>query len=129
MTHTPTPHRTDLARRLRNQAAGSRTAEAAAIIISRACGGHLLDRAAPFVENHPDVDRAWLDYPAALDGLKGLSGGERRLVELAASLATYGTTAVTVNLDDALTGLDDTNARIVLHAIAHALNLPAPAPR
>jgi hypothetical protein len=51
------------------------------------------------------------------------SGSEARILRLAAELAGYDTATP---LDELLSGLDDTNSRLVVAAIAHALNLPQP---
>ena len=45
-----------------------------------------------------------------------MSGGERRLLAIAASLGS----GEPVDLADALTGLDSWNAQVVVDAIAHA---------
>lgn len=63
---------------------------------------------------------AAIDWPAAAAalGTGGLpcSGGERRILELAASLAGHHL----VILGDAVTGLDDRSIRILAMAVLHA---------
>jgi ABC-type transport system involved in cytochrome bd biosynthesis fused ATPase/permease subunit len=63
---------------------------------------------------------AAIDWPAAAAalGTGGLpcSGGERRSLELAASLAGQST----VILGDVVTGLDDRSTRILVKAVLHA---------
>ncbi len=59
----------------------------------------------------------WVDFDIIPDHLHGRSGGERRLLLIAAAL---GSDTATVNLADALTGLDRTRLGLVLAGIAHA---------
>jgi len=107
---------TTLAYRLQNAAKGTYPTEAAAVIITRALNGRLITKLAPAIDDQPTEDMAFINWNIAVcDGL--LSGGERRLVAIAASLATRRQ----INLAEDLTGLDDTNASIVLDALAHAL--------
>jgi hypothetical protein len=116
---------TTLSDRIHRQSAGSPPTEAAARIITGGCRGTLLGQVRAWIEDYPDTGTAWIDYRAALDGLGYLSSGEHRLVLLAGSLATWGEDdSIKVNLNDALTGLDDHNARLVAGALAHALGVP-----
>lgn len=63
---------------------------------------------------------AAIDWDAAITALDtgGLpcSGGERRILQLSASLAA----GTTVSLRDAVTGLDDANTALLVTAIGHA---------
>ena len=63
---------------------------------------------------------AQIDWPAVITALDAgelpCSGGERRILQLAASLAA----GIPVDLRDAVTGLDDHNIRLLLTAISHA---------
>ena len=62
---------------------------------------------------------AVIDWPAAITALgAGLpcSGGEQRMLRLAASLAG----GIPVNLRDALTGIDDRGIQLVIKAVQHA---------
>ena len=62
---------------------------------------------------------AVVDWPAAAGALgTGLpcSGGERRLLQVTASLAA----GIPVDLRDAAAGLDGRNARLVAEAVLHA---------
>lgn len=65
------------------------------------------------------------DWEAAIAALHAgelpASGGERRMLLIAASIA--GGTPVSLN--DALTGIDRRNANLVVNAIAHATGQPA----
>ena len=66
------------------------------------------------------------DWEAAVTALHAgelsASGGERRMLLLASSLA--GGTQVSLN--DTLTGIDHRNASLVVSAVAHAAGLPDP---
>jgi hypothetical protein len=65
----------------------------------------------------PIADIRWPDAVGALDdGRLPCSGGEGRVLRIAASLAD----GVPVNLRDALTGLDTTNIALVARAVLHA---------
>jgi hypothetical protein len=67
-----------------------------------------------------DTRMAAIDWDAAITALNfgelPCSGGERRILHLAASLAA----GIPVDLCDAVTGLDDRNIRLLLTAISHA---------
>jgi hypothetical protein len=69
---------------------------------------------------------ASIDWEAAVTALHAgelpASGGERRILLLAASIA--GGTPVSLN--DTLTGIDRRNASLVVSAVAHAAGLPDP---
>jgi hypothetical protein len=62
---------------------------------------------------------AWIDWDATVtalhDGQLPLSGGERRVLQLAASIAG----GFPVNLHDAIPGLDNRNLELVIAAIRH----------
>lgn len=106
-----------LADRVRAQSEGVYPNEAAALLITTAMGGRLLHKL-PLVWDGDQM--AEIDWPTARSTLGYLSGGERRILALADSLAT----GQPVNLADALTGLEDTNARTVQQAVAHTLRIP-----
>jgi len=69
---------------------------------------------------------AGTDWEAAVTALRAgelqASGGERRMLLLAASIAG----GIPVSLNDTLTGIDRRNASLVVNAIAHATGLPDP---
>jgi hypothetical protein len=71
---------------------------------------------------------ASIDWEAAVTALHAgelpASGGERRMLLLAASIA--GGTPVSLN--DALPGIDRRNASLAVRAVAHAAGLPDPYP-
>jgi hypothetical protein len=66
------------------------------------------------------TDMAEIDWAAAINALDTgelpCSGGERRILRLAASLAS----GITVDLRDAVTGLDHRNIDRLVNAILHA---------
>ena len=66
------------------------------------------------------------DWEAAIAALHAgdlpASGGERRMLLLAASIAG----GIPVSLSDTLTGIDHRNASLVVSAVAHAAGLPDP---
>ena len=59
---------------------------------------------------------AWIDWDAAITARLPLSGGERRILQLAASIA--GGTPVA--LREAIPGLDTRNLQLVITALQHA---------
>ena len=69
---------------------------------------------------------ASIDWEAAVTALHAgdlpASGGERRMLLLAASIAD----GTPVSLNDTLPGIDRRNASLVVRAIAHAAGLPDP---
>lgn len=97
---------------LRNWAAGSHAYTAAAELLIRRA--FLLN--GPWVEYN--ADRQWWWFNAEqVHALSGeLSGGERRLLSIAASLCDE----FPIQLGDAVQGLDRENLSLVLAAIAHA---------
>ena len=110
---------------LRAQAEGLHACEAATeLLIGQ---GSWLQRA-DFVEGFVHTDTgprdgivmsaiAWPEAITALDaGRLSCSGGERRILAIAASLAD----GVPIDLRDALTGLDSTNIHLVAAAVLHA---------
>jgi hypothetical protein len=68
----------------------------------------------------PRTELAGIDWAAAISALDAgelpSSGGERRMLRLAASLADQAP----VSLGDAVTGIDQANIQLVLNAIRHA---------
>jgi hypothetical protein len=66
---------------------------------------------------------AAIDWDAAITALHAgelpCSGGERRILQLSASLAA----GTPVDLQDAVTGLDDHNVALLLAAIRHAAGM------
>jgi hypothetical protein len=81
---------------------------------------HRADFTSRFISTPGDgTELSVIDWPAAiaaLDDSLPCSGGENRMLRLAASLAG----GIPVNLRDALTGLDDRNTQLVINAILRA---------
>jgi hypothetical protein len=114
---------TTTAQSLRAHARGLYSAEAAAeILINHAAWLHRSDFASQFVQtsNIDGTDLATVDWQAAIAALDAgrlpCSGGERRILRVAASLAE----GIPVDLRDALTGIDSRNIGILLKALPHA---------
>lgn len=104
---------------LRRWAKGSLPDEAAVELLVRAWGGRLLNGS--WVRVEPGA--AWIDADSADGGY--LSGGERRLLDIALSLASYDRT---VSLNEVLPGLDRTALRLVIAATARAAGASYPWP-
>jgi hypothetical protein len=108
----------ELTIRLRATADGIYAAEASVELVVRS---FLLTKLRRFITLEDDLDSyAAIDWAAAADALAdgslGMSRGERRLMDVAASLgAGYDT-----NLTD-LAAMDEVNATLVLEAIVHSL--------
>ncbi|UKA56753.1 hypothetical protein LFT45_23040 (plasmid) [Arthrobacter sp. FW305-BF8] len=106
---------------LRVWAKGMYTIEAATELLIRAFGGKFAAPGNPWVHTSaepqgPGQVSAWIDFAAIPDETGALSGGERRFLLLAASLAED----IPVVLGDLVPGLDRENLDLVLAAIAHA---------
>lgn len=120
-----TPAATDppLAGQLRAWARGIYPDEAAVeLFIGHATFLHRADFTSRFIATTTSSDGtglATIDWPAAITALGAslpCSGGEQRMLRLAASLAG----GIPVNLRDALTGIDDHNINLVITAVLHA---------
>lgn len=98
--------------RLRAWAKGMYPLEAGVELLIR--HGKAIYTGAPWI--HDDGERAWLDVETLLNETGAWSGGEKRLVAIAASLIGEER----VNLSDEVTGLDRPSLDLVLAAIAHA---------
>lgn len=99
---------TDHHDRLRNWAKGMYPCEAATELLIRT---RWAEPGQPWVE--PD---GWIDFNKIIPNTGAYSGGERRLLAIAASIAG----AEPVDLDDAISGIDRRTLDLVLAAIAHA---------
>lgn len=104
--------RAQVAAELRTWARGLYALEAAAELLIRAQSGRFLH--GPWIRR--DKHGTWID-PSGVDRAGFLSGGERRLLDIALSLATDNRP---VSLNDALPGLDRRALSLVLAAVAHA---------
>jgi len=110
---------------LRAHAAGLYPGEAdTELLISHGAILHR-DDFTPFVHTGTSISDgttmlAWIDWPAALSALHHgqlpVSGGERRILQLAASIAEGSP----VSLRDTIPGLDDRNLKLLTTAIKHA---------
>lgn len=103
---------TDTHEAVRAWARGMYATEAGVELLIRA--GFAVRSGAPWV--HSEGDRAWIDVDELLQAAGAWSGGEQRLVRIAASL--LGGPAV--DLSEDLPGLDRKFTDLVLAAIAHA---------
>lgn len=106
---------------LRAWARGMYTTEAATELLLKAFGGKFAAPGNPWVHTSTEPEgpgqvRAWIDFAAIPEEVGPLSGGERRFLMLAASLAED----VPVVLGDLVSGLDRENLDLLLAAIAHA---------
>jgi hypothetical protein len=106
---------------LRAWAKGSYTIEAGTELLLQAFDGRFAAPGNPWIHTSttsegPSQVRAWIDFSSIPEETGALSGGERRFLLLAASLAED----VSVVLGDVVPGLDRANLDLVLAAIAHA---------
>lgn len=106
---------------LRAWARGMYTIEAATELLLRGFDGKFAAPGNPWVHTSktpegPQQVSAWIDFASIPEEAGPLSGGERRFLMLAASLAED----VPVGLGDLVSGLDRENLDLVLAAIAHA---------
>jgi hypothetical protein len=112
-----------LADGLRAHAQGLHCLEAAAELLIAQSWLHRDDFTSQFVTVHPGIGSGQLmtviDWPAAVAALGAslaCSRGEKRMLEITASLAD----GIPVDLQDTLTGLDDNNIARLVTAILHA---------
>jgi hypothetical protein len=106
---------------LRRWAKGMYGLEAATELLIRAFNGKFAAPGNPWIHTSaesagPGQVNAWIDFESIPDQIVAFSGGERRFLQLAASLAGE----VHVVLGDVVSGLDRGNLDLVLAAIAHA---------
>lgn len=102
---------------LRDWARGSYPLVAATELLLRAFNGVFAKPGNPWIIQEEGYANVWINFEAIPDNLGGTSGGESRVLMLAASLADVG---VEVNLGDYLPGLDRKILNLVLAAVAHA---------
>ena len=100
---------------LRAWAGGSYPLEAATELLIRAFDGRFVQPGCPWM--HPTVHGQWIDFATIPEQIGGLSGGEQRLLRIAASI---GSDNAPVDLGDCLTGLDRPTLHLVLAGVAHA---------
>ena len=116
----------DLTEALRACANGIYPLEAGTeLLIASGAFLHRHDFTSRFIEHGTSISdgttpMAAIDWDAAITALNAgdlpCSGGERRILQLSASLAA----GIPVDLSDAVTGLDDRNTALLLTAIRHA---------
>lgn len=99
---------------LRQWARGDLGLEAAVELLVTACGDALLD--GPWIR-HEDQLRPWFDPDLAEAEAGHLSGGQRRVLAIATSLASRNHP---VDLGDAVTGIDPRALQCVMSALTHA---------
>ena len=92
------------------------TTEAATELLIRADNGIFASIEQPWIK--PSERAYWIDFAAIAEYLGTLSGGEQRLLRIAASIGSEEATPV--RLGDVLSGLDRRTLRLVLAAVAHA---------
>lgn len=118
----PTTHH----EQLREAAAGQNPRMAATELLIRAAGGRFADPGNPWVVLDGIFGKHWIDFRQIPDNIGALSGGERRMLMLAASIADVG---VEVNVGDLLAGLDLEILELVLAAVAYSGGGSSPHPR
>lgn len=100
---------------LRDWAKGSLNCEAATELLLRAFSGRYAGPGWPWM--HTDEQgRSWIEFEAIPEHIGGLSGGEKRLLRIVASLGGEEPVA----LSDVVPGLDRALLDLVLAALAHA---------
>lgn len=104
---------------LRDWARGSNPLMAATELLIRA-GFAQEDR--PWVHYDEFAKRPWIDFDAVPDLIGGMSGGEQRLMRIAASIG--GTTPIM--LGDEVAGLDRRLTELVSIALIHAAGFSVP---
>lgn len=102
---------------LRACAKGRHSVAAATELLIRSFGGRFAKPGNRWVIHEDQQPHYWINFEEIPDNVGGLSGGERRLLMIAASIADVG---VEVNLGDYLPGLDRKILNLVLAAVAHA---------
>lgn len=102
---------------LREAAAGQHPRMAATELLIRAAGGRFAAQGQPWVTRDPIFNKYWIDFEQIPGNIGVFSGGERRLLMLAASIANAG---IEVNMGDLLSGLDYEVMALVLAAVAYA---------
>jgi hypothetical protein len=103
------------ANQLRAWAQGMYPLEAATELLIRFTGGRFLGSGWSWMQG--TEGQLWIDFAAITeDSLGSLSGGERRVLMIAASLGG----GAAVDLSEAVTGIDRPTLELVLAAIAHA---------
>jgi hypothetical protein len=100
---------------LRAWAAGDFALEAATELLIQAFDGRFAESGRPWI--HPTVHGHWIDFATIPEQIGALSGGEQRVLRIA---ATIGSAEPVINLRDCLLGLDRLRLDLVIAAVAHA---------
>jgi hypothetical protein len=109
----------DLSAGLRRWASGVLPVEAATELLLRAFGGRFTKVGYPWVRGSVE-DGLWIDWDQMTGAnLQPYSGGEQRLLRIAASLGG----GLEVDLAEAATGLDPARIDLVLASVAHAAGM------
>jgi hypothetical protein len=106
------PTTTEHEQALRDWASGLLPLEAATELLIRA---GFAGESRPWVHYDADSDRPWINFDSITEYIGGMSGGEQRLVRIAASLGAD----FPIILADELSGLDRDWLSLVLAAVAH----------
>lgn len=101
---------------LRQWARGLYALEAATELLIRGFGGKFAKPGNPWVHTPQGDEYPWIDFEQLPEHIGALSGGERRYLLLATSLAGYEE----VKLGDLLPGLDRPHLKLVMAAVSHA---------
>ena len=104
---------------LREWARGMTALSAATELLIRA---GFAQKSRPWIRYDEDTHRPWIDFDQIPDLCGAMSGGEQRLLRIAASLG--GTTPIV--LGDEIVGLDHRWTELVRIAIAHAAGFTEP---
>jgi hypothetical protein len=107
---------TEINDRLRQWARGMYTTEGATELPIRAGNGTFAAVERPWIK--PTDHGYWIDFAAITEHLGAFSGGEQRLLRIAASIGSDEATPL--RLGDVVSGLDRSTLRLVLAAVAHA---------
>ena len=104
---------------LRLWAKGLYPLEAGTELLIRGFGGRFASPGMSWIKEFDDESGYWIDFEEIEPTSGMLSGGERRFLLLAASIAE----GVEVKVGDVISGLDVGNVRLVLAAIAHGAGM------
>jgi len=101
---------------LRAWAKGLLTLEAGTELLIRGFGGQFAKPGNAWIREMDDGGGYWIDFESIPEWVGAKSGGERRFLTFAASIASN----TPVVLDDAIPGLDRRNVELILAAICRA---------
>lgn len=76
----------------------------------------------PWVKYDDDRQRPWIDFGSIPDKIRGMSGGEQRVLMFAASLGAD----VPIVLGDEIPGVDRRYADLMISAVEHAAGFTTP---